>query len=46
MATSSGKTKHKYTIYIKKAKPASSNKLVIETTNNKEITIDNNLGKE
>jgi hypothetical protein len=46
VATSSGKIKHEYTIYIKKAKPASNNKLVIETTNNKEITMDNNLGKE
>jgi hypothetical protein len=33
-------------IYVKKAKPISNDKLVMEATNNKEITTDNNLGKE
>jgi hypothetical protein len=44
--TSSSKTKHKYTIYVRKAKPISNNKLVIKTTNNKKITLNNNLGKK
>jgi hypothetical protein len=46
VATSSGKTKHECTTHVRKAKRISNNKLVIETTNNKEITMDNNLGKE
>jgi hypothetical protein len=46
VATSSGKTKHKRIIYVKKAKPTSDDKLVMEATNNKEITTDDNLGKE
>jgi hypothetical protein len=43
---SSGKIKRECTIHVKKAKPTSNNKLVIKTTNNKKITLDNNLGKE
>jgi hypothetical protein len=38
--------KHRYTTHVRKVKHISNNKLVIKTTNNKEITIDNNLGKE
>jgi hypothetical protein len=33
-------------MYVKKAKPTSNNKLVMETTDNKEITTDDDLGKE
>jgi hypothetical protein len=33
-------------MHVRKVKPTSNNKLVIETTNNKEITLNNNLGKE
>jgi hypothetical protein len=43
---SSSKTKHKHTPNVRKAKPTSNNKLVLETTNYKEITINNNLGKK
>jgi hypothetical protein len=46
MATSSSMTKHKRTMHVRKAKHISNNKLVIKTTNNKEITMDINLGKE
>jgi hypothetical protein len=33
-------------MHVRKAKPINNNKLVIETTNNKKITLNNNLGKE
>jgi hypothetical protein len=33
-------------MHVRKAKPISNNKLVIKTTNNKEIILDNNLGKK
>jgi hypothetical protein len=33
-------------MHVRKVKRISNNKLVIKTTNNKEITINNNLGKE
>jgi hypothetical protein len=33
-------------MHVRKVKPINNNKLVIETTNNKKITLDNNLGKE
>jgi hypothetical protein len=38
--------KREHTIHVRKAKPINNNKLVIETTNNKKISLDNNLGKE
>jgi hypothetical protein len=33
-------------MHVRKAKPISNNKLVIKTTNNKKIILDNNLGKK
>jgi hypothetical protein len=33
-------------MYVKKAKPTSDDELVIEATNNKEITTDDDSGKE
>jgi hypothetical protein len=33
-------------MHVRKAKPTSNNKFIIETTNNKEITLNNNLGKK
>jgi hypothetical protein len=33
-------------MHVRKAKPTSNNKLIIKTTNNKEIILNNNLGKE